>query len=260
MQIHNVGYHHVHDADFFIDRPNGSGDWLLLILKSESLFTLNGKDVYVPENSVFLYPEGISQQYRCMPQQQFSNDWLHFALEEAEQDKLKKLDIPLCTPISLENTSFFSYCIKMISNENTSYHQNQQENINLYFWLMLNHISDLLHKETEIPKDTEYEMLMTIRNKIYAEPYVPRGVSWAAHEVRMSRTSFQYYYKKQFSVTYMQDLINARMEYAKMLLETTNLTVQDIAVQCGYRNYEHFARQFKERCNITPIEYRNQKM
>ena len=32
MQINNIGYHHFHDADFKIERPNGSGDYLLLLL------------------------------------------------------------------------------------------------------------------------------------------------------------------------------------------------------------------------------------
>jgi AraC family transcriptional regulator of arabinose operon len=99
-------------------------------------------------------------------------------------------------------------------------------------------------------------MLLTIRHKIYAEPYIPRFIAWAAHEVRMSPASFQYYYKKTFGVTFVQDFINAKVEYAKMLLSSTNLTAHDIAGKCGYRNYEHFTRQFKERCGITPLEYR----
>lgn len=53
MIIINVGYNHCHDADFFIDRPNGSGDYLLLLLKTNSIFNLNGKDVHVPMNSFF---------------------------------------------------------------------------------------------------------------------------------------------------------------------------------------------------------------
>lgn len=55
MIIHNVGYNHCHDADFFIDRPDGSGDYLLLVLKTDTIFTLDGKDTIVPKNSFFLY-------------------------------------------------------------------------------------------------------------------------------------------------------------------------------------------------------------
>ena len=58
MIIINIGYNHCHDSDFFIDRPNGSGDYLLLLLKTDSIFNLNGEDVHVPMNSFFIYKKG----------------------------------------------------------------------------------------------------------------------------------------------------------------------------------------------------------
>ena len=172
MELHNAGYNHIHDADFFIDRPDGSGDWLLLILKSEALFTLGGKEVYVPEGSLFLYPEGEPQYYRCMPQQSFANDWLHFAFSPGEKERFQMLDIPVCTPIQPNSTAFFTYCIKLLSDEYASLHRNREENLDLYFWLMVNRISDIIHETADTQTDEGYEMLLTIRNKIYAEPYI----------------------------------------------------------------------------------------
>lgn len=100
-------------------------------------------------------------------------------------------------------------------------------------------------------------MLSTIRNKIYSEPYINRTIDYASHEVRMSRSTFQHAYKKQFGVTFIQDLINSRVSYAKMLLTSTNIAVEDVAKQCGYRTYVHFARQFKEQTGTTPSKYRD---
>ena len=51
MILHNVGYDHRHDADFIIERPEGSGDFLLLILKTDAIFTLNGREIFVPKNT-----------------------------------------------------------------------------------------------------------------------------------------------------------------------------------------------------------------
>lgn len=256
MILHHVGYDHVHDADFRIDRPEGSGDWLLLILKTESLFQIGGKEVYVPENSLMLYPEGMPQFYRCMPQHVFGNDWLHFALDPGEQERIEALDIPLGVPAVLGNIAFFSLCLKMISDENATNRRNRDENIQHWFWLLLGRISDALHPTTSFRPDLVYEMLLTIRSKIYAEPYVQRDIAWSAHEVRMSPTSFQYYYRKHFGVTFVQDLIRARISFAQMLLTTTDMTVRDIAGKSGYRNYEHFARQFRQQCGCTPLQYR----
>ena len=78
MEIRNAGYNHCHDTDFIIDRPKGSGDNLLLLLKTDCIVTLDGVDQLVPANSVFLYPKDAPQFYRTCPQQLFANDWVHF--------------------------------------------------------------------------------------------------------------------------------------------------------------------------------------
>ena len=61
MEIRNAGYNHCHDTDFIIDRPKGSGDNLLLLLKTDCIVTLDGVDQLVPANSVFLYPKDAPQ-------------------------------------------------------------------------------------------------------------------------------------------------------------------------------------------------------
>ncbi len=55
MQINNIGYNHFHDADFRIERPNASGDYLLLLLKTPAIFTMKRKDIITEQNSFILY-------------------------------------------------------------------------------------------------------------------------------------------------------------------------------------------------------------
>jgi len=256
MIINNVGYNHCHDADFFIERSEGSGDYLLLLLKTDSIFTIDGKDITVPKNSVFIYPKGRPQYYRCLPQHVFENDWLHFDFSTAEKeyDFISK-KIPFETPVQM-NLNFLSYCIKSISYEKNSNHPYKEQSIRSYIFLMFIKILEQYQNSEEYRSGEQYEMMSTIRNKIYAEPYIPRSVDWASHEVRMSRSAFQHSYKKLFGVSYIQDFINSKISYSKMLLTSTNLTIEEVAKQCGYRSYVHFARQFKEHTGISPSEYR----
>ena len=259
MIINNVGFNHRHDGDFFIERPNGYGDFLLLILKTDAVFNLENKDIIVPKDSFFLYPQGMPQYYRCVPKHEFANDWVHFQFEGDEEAEFMKRNIPYAKGITTPHAEFLSWCIKAIADEFTSPSPYAYENMQHYMWLIFNRVSDVINLPAEKAHGSEYELLMTIRHKIYAEPYVPRSITWAAHEVRMSPASFQYYYKKTFDITFVQDFINAKTEYAKMLLTSTNLNAHEIAEKCGYRNYEHFARQFRERCGITPLDYRRSK-
>ncbi|MCR5306155.1 MAG: AraC family transcriptional regulator [Oscillospiraceae bacterium] len=259
MILRNVGYNHCHNADFKIERPEGSGDNLLLILKSESIITLNGNDILLPRNTFFLYPVGMPQYYRCVPGKTFENDWIHFLFEHEEAAWFSEKQIPLATPIPLRHTEFFSYCIKSIAEESYSDSLHAADSISHYFWLLCNKVSEQQHEIQFRLTSSKQEMMQIIRNKIQREPYLEWSVDWASHETNMSRSAFQHQYRVQFGVTFIQDLIASRIAYAKMLLHTTNMTVQDVALQCGYHNYEHFARQFKANCGTSPGAFRNNR-
>ncbi len=256
MIINNAGYDHCHDADFFIERPEGSGDNLLLLLKTDTIFTIDGKDILVPSGSAFLYPKGRPQYYRCLKGQVFANDWVHFDFEsDEEKEEFLSLAIPTEKAIPM-NILFLSYCIKSIVYENYSANPCRKMSTDCFMKLIFIKLHESLIFQEEIIPDTQYEMLSTIRNKIYSKPFEHRNVDFAAHEVRMSRSAFQRAYKKSFGVTFIEDLNNSRLTYAEMLLTTTDLPIDDIASLSGYKTYVHFNRKFKEKNGITPSEFK----
>lgn len=256
MIINNVGFNHCHDADFFIDRPNGSGDYLLLLLKTDSIFTLDGKDREVPKDSVFLYDKGTPQFYRCIPQNTFLNDFVHFDYENEEESMFSEFGIPVNEPIPVKSLNFLSFCVKSITYENYSQNKNKKKNILNYMSLIFSKIDEEINAGLDNAFDKKFEMLSIIRGKMYNRPYEFHKVEEAAHELRMSKSLFQHNYKKKFGITFIQDLIKSRTEYAKMLLTTTNLSIDAISRQCGYKTYIHFTKQFHEQTQMTPSEYR----
>ena len=48
-----------------------------------------------------------------------------------------------------------------------------------------------------------------------------------------------------------------RIESAKYLLKNSKLSIQEIAVSCGFPNLSHFDRVFKQQTGFSPISYRN---
>ena len=46
MQIQYIGHNYTHDLDFKISRPNGSGNYLALIVKSPATFYLDGQLIH----------------------------------------------------------------------------------------------------------------------------------------------------------------------------------------------------------------------
>ena len=58
---------------------------------------------------------------------------------------------------------------------------------------------------------------------------------------------------------YRPAAIHARISKAKSLLSDTNLTIVEIALQCGFNNPSHFMRIFKKKSGKTAVQFRNEK-
>ena len=63
-------------------------------------------------------------------------------------------------------------------------------------------------------------------------------------------------FKKEFGLSVSQYIKEKKIDYAKMLLRTTNLSVSEIAQRLGYINLSHFTASFKQITNMTPVNYR----
>ncbi len=102
------------------------------------------------------------------------------------------------------------------------------------------------------------ERLYRLRNDIMINPQLEWNIADIAKEIGLSRSYLQRLYRQQFSVSCMDDIIAARMKKACQLLQYTDMRIQEIAIQCGYKNESHFMRQFKEKCGVTALQYRKE--
>lgn len=259
MEIHLIGYNHVHDSDFNVCRPFGSGDYLVLLVKSPALFTINGKDVHTPPNIFLLYPKGAPQYYRA-DGESFVNDWMHLGFSSDDEKYLRNLKIPLETPVPVSGIGYFSMLINSLSEEYYSTNTYRKSTMDHFLHIFFNKMSEqITEKDTE--KDTEmkgktYDKFALLRAKIYTRPYLKWDITELSHQICLSPSYFQYLYKKYFDVTCKADIIHARIEYAKQLLMNSSLSIRYIAEQSGYENDVHFMRQFKQCTGLTPSQYR----
>lgn len=228
----------------------------MILLKADAVFNIDGKDIRIEENSFFIYKKGRPQRYRCVYQGIFANDWVHFEFENDEEKQFLELGLEYEKPVAVGDMNLLSFFVKMMASENYSSNINRERSVYHYMFLIFSKVSEYTRKCPETKIDSYYEVLSTIRNKIYSRPYEQRTAESTAHEVRMSTSNFQHLYKKYFGVSFIQDLIQGRTEYACMLLETTNLSAVEIAQKSGYNHYAHFVRQFRKVKGMSPSEYR----
>lgn len=76
-----------------------------------------------------------------------------------------------------------------------------------------------------------------------------------AERVGFNKTYFIKRFKILWGITPMQFVNNVRLELAKKLLITSDMSVTQISEQCGYKSLHYFSRSFKSNNGISPSEY-----
>ena len=100
--------------------------------------------------------------------------------------------------------------------------------------------------------------LRMLHRELYRNPQDFKSPDAIAEELHISKSYFQLLYKKQFSIAFHADLLNAQLDKAKHLLRDTTLRIYEIAESCGFINTTHFMKQFKAKVGMTPMQYRQE--
>ena len=61
-------------------------------------------------------------------------------------------------------------------------------------------------------------------------------------------------FKRHMKIGFTSYLNNLRIQYANQLMQTGAMSISEIAVACGYRDYSYFARVFKRSTGKTPLQ------
>jgi len=76
-----------------------------------------------------------------------------------------------------------------------------------------------------------------------------------AQRLHFSTRQVERILRQEFNMSLKQKIIEKRIEFAKSLLETTNIPVKNIAEKVGY-DASNFSAIFKKKAGFTPLEYR----
>jgi len=78
-----------------------------------------------------------------------------------------------------------------------------------------------------------------------------------AEVATMTPNAFCRYFKQRTNKTFIQFLTEIRIEKScKLLSKNNELSIAEIAYQCGFKNISNYNRKFKSTKNSTPTEYR----
>ena len=102
--------------------------------------------------------------------------------------------------------------------------------------------------------------LNKIRFEMQSNPSFNWSVPYIAKQLNISVGYLQNIYKKTFGISCMNDIFEQRIALAKNYITQSSYSITEVAEICGYKNVEHFCRQFKKLTGMTPSEFRASKM
>lgn len=242
---------------FVLDRPNGSRDFLFLHFKTPVSILQEDGVVGAPPGTCLVTVPGRRHWFES-PDCDLEHDWVHFMPDNPEA--FLKLGFPVNRLFFPMRTGFIAPVMKDC----------QEEFINReMFWeesasALLGRLFILLARESSREKvylsspymRGLYDKFVRFRVELHANPEKPISVAAMAAGLSLSRSRFTVLYQKFFGISPKDDLIGARIAYAKYLLDLNGMKIQAVSDMAGYTSVYHFIRQFKRVTGITPGGYR----
>lgn len=108
--------------------------------------------------------------------------------------------------------------------------------------------------------DESSELITSISEYIdynYARPISLDEISSLTHYNKSYLSSL---FKKKLGITIFEYLKNVRLQHCLHELKTTHKTIVDIALENGFANIQSFNKLFKEIYQMTPVQYRKNKI
>lgn len=227
------------------------------ILAGSGTFRVNGVDYHLHSGQGFFIEPNYQTYYIADQVTPWSYIWLGFTGGYA-RELIRQLAISEQTPV-FNNGHYYELanCVNQII---------QRPLTDTSAKLMA--ASNLLHFLSLITDST----LVTGQRSPERNPYVDRAIAYLAQHVaeasvdqlaqavNLDRSYLSMLFKQVTDLTPGQYIRNFRITKARHLLESSPLTVEEVAEQCGYGHANSFARRFKQTYGMTPRDYRQQTL
>lgn len=118
--------------------------------------------------------------------------------------------------------------------------------------LSLQHVADDNAAMKVSLKESDLRKLRNAKEYIIRQMDNPGTIKQLAHEVGINDFKLHKGFKQMYGTTVFGLLLDERMKKAKMLLQDTSFSIQEIATQTGYKNLSNFTAAFKRKFGYPP--------
>lgn len=257
VRVTSLGVRMKHEPGFLIDRPRGLGEWLFLCYRCPvSARTADGV-ADGETGDCILYQPDFPQWYHGRGIGLF-NDWMHLS-GPGVRALAERYELPCNRLMRPRAVGFIPDLFEMIDHELRWQGPFWEDVVRLRVEELFADVARALRVDESqalSPADlTHVDTFRRIRTTVHERLTEHWSVDSMAALAHLSTTRFAVLYKRFFGVSPMEDLLQARLAKAKMLLLNSSVMVSAAAAQSGFDNPCYFSRLFRRRFGCAPREY-----
>lgn len=241
------------NGGFVTDRKNGHENYTFMHFFGSIDIAVKGKLIRTKPHACIIYNIGEPQFYKS--DVRFVHDWMHLS---GDFDRLlKECGLETERLYYPQNPIFITDIVKEMEREYFFAKSNKELLLQTKTQELFIKLSRACFEQTDenIGGDTA-ERFQNLREQMFANLSYQWSTEQMAELVSLSKSRFYSVYKSIYGNSPTDDLIRARIDYAKNALISGGETVSQISERLGYNNTTHFIRQFKAFTGYSPSQYR----
>lgn len=210
----------------------------------------NIKEYNLSENCAFIIFPGEEAWYTADHNEPFSYRWIEFFGEKAPEF-LQMSHLSSKNPIY---TACEPFECRNILEQITDMGHMPQTRLTALFWMFV----DSIVKEHNRPENNLTSLFNNALEYIHLNINKALSVEDVAAFVGISRGYLSRIFSKFISQSPKQYILSCRINKAKSLLLSTNMSIKEIASEVGYETTSDFTKVFKRLTGYAPTEYKKE--
>ncbi len=228
---------------------------LYLICEGEGWLKIKGFEFKAKPGQLYLLPEGFVQSYCTAKDKYLKKYWCHFSAKIGDINLFDIIDFPYF----IDNIDFvkaenlFKELIDA-QNDQSLYSRLREKSVLLE--IVSYYLKCANSKQLDFSNFNSMEKLNNVLKYIQENISNNITIDQLAEIMHFHPNYFTKLFKKYMGIPPIQYINKIRLEKAKNLLKTSNMSIQQIASATGFCDIYHFSKTFKSYTGFSPSEYK----
>lgn len=142
------------------------------------------------------------------------------------------------------------------SQESQQFYAKMPHSLNQFYQMAEQLLEQCKKEGLEVEEEPEVDTIQQIKEYIQRNIEKELSRQEIADAVFMSKDYVSHIFKKSEGINLIDYINSEKMKRARMLLETTTIPVNLVALKVGMPNYAYFSKLFKKSTGMSATEYR----